>query len=103
MLDLKVQDVIIYVLDFNNGLILLWVSFSMTDSYTDLTLPITTTSDTTKKSFFLGDVRGGIQTSDSVGLTFSFCDDKSLCTATRVRIICNKTNSAGVRLFGYSI
>ena len=103
MLDLKVQDVIIYVLDFNNGLILLWVNFSMTDSYRDITLPITTSSDATKKSFFLGDVRGGTPILDSQGYTFSFCDDASLCTATRVRIICNKTNSAGVRLFGYSI
>lgn len=87
----------------NNGLILLWVSFSMVDTYRDITLPIATNSNTNKKSFFLGDARGGIQTADTSSFTFSFCDDASLCTATKVRIICNKTNSAGVRLFGYSI
>lgn len=92
-----------YLLAFNNGLTFLWIFISMLNSYYDVTLPIAISSSTRRKNFFICDVVGGA-TTNILGKPFIFgwCDDNSLSTSTRQRIICDKINSQGVTILGIS-
>lgn len=90
-----------FLLAFNNGLTFLWIFISMLNSYYDVTLPIAISSNNRRKNFFICDVVGGT-TTNVVGKPFIFawCDNNPLSTSTTQRIICDKTNSQGVSIFG---